>query len=238
MLKERTPLFFPEIKFVRDDKIINKTTKESKTISIYKLDWSKCEEIKQENHKKWQKQYYPKCNVPWVDALPKKWMDETSSQLFAITNSYMSEIRRNCHRAIEEWNIQRSFDTCIRDMCLIPAIGHVYVSFKLLCDCLYDNKNYYFLRDCTNILPHAMLYRFWHHQTGRGLVQDHSYFEKLYNRMSRIFDIKDPQITKRDMEIANKISEFIVDIKKHEEDFIFKAYEKISKDVNFLPKNK
>lgn len=71
-------------------------------------------------------------------------------------------------------------NTMIREVCLRPAIEFVWCSFYLLCDCVYDKETNYFCRkDRTKISRYILSYRFWCHQTGRGLLEDHAHFEKL-----------------------------------------------------------
>jgi hypothetical protein len=45
---------------------------------------------------------------------------------------------------------------------------------------LYDPEANYFYRGDDKVLaPHAMLYKFWAHQTGRGMIKDHAKFRKI-----------------------------------------------------------
>ena len=118
-------------------------------------------------------------NFPGI--MPKYYMEWMDKKLFCISASYMTEIKRNAMRAFEEWVvINRPFDTMIREMCLLPAIAHVAVAFKLIEDCAYNPSTKYFDRgDLNKILRYAMMFRFWSHQTGMGLIEDHSEFKIL-----------------------------------------------------------
>jgi hypothetical protein len=82
--------------------------------------------------------------------------------------------------AMTEWSINRPFDTTIKEMCHSPAIKCIQVAFELIADCAYDEKDNYFLRvDNKYLIAPLLMFRFWQHQTGSGMIKEHSNFHKL-----------------------------------------------------------
>jgi len=112
--------------------------------------------------------------------LPGIWDTKITELQFMLSPQYLKEIYDNVDQASLEWSSHRPFDTMVRDFCVAPAIAHVYVAFKLICDCVYDPETRFYSRDSARILfPHAMCYKFWMNQTGCGLVQDHPYWHRV-----------------------------------------------------------
>jgi hypothetical protein len=71
-------------------------------------------------------------------------------------------------------------------MCLETANAHVMVAFSLLADCMYDAKKQYFCRGFLKQLYRTtMLYKFWSHQTGRGLLRIKSGLDELVERHTK-----------------------------------------------------
>jgi len=155
-------LYFPKLIYL-DQRTVNNggplLGDHSKEINVYQLDWSGF------NH------------------LPTMYNNEVNSLLFGIDANYLAEIERNQNRAIEEWNYARDFDTCIRDMCLGPAIAHVQVVFKLIWDCTYylqeDHSKWW--------LSNAMIYRMWMGQTGGGCVSRNAKIDELRETADRLY---------------------------------------------------
>jgi len=122
--------------------------------------------------------------------------------IFAIPQTYMTEIHRCVHLALFEWGTNRPFDIMIRKICLEPAISYIFVSFRLIADCLYDKKTNYFYRGEDKIFAtQAMLYKFWSFQTGCGLIKKHAHFERLNTE-------------------NNTVKEFLKIINEHEKKFL------------------
>lgn len=189
----RTPrnkgLIFPVLHFIRTESnfgnLINAASHEQKK-DIYKLDWSSKDTVMRINFLTWLSKYYPKTSnlftiqTSEIEDLSVEWNKKTKDVLFAIPHTYLTEIRKQSDQAVEKWTETYPFDTVIRDLCLEPAISHVMVAFKLLGDCIYDETTNYYLRTMEKkILTHAMLYKFWAGQTGRGLLQGHACFDEL-----------------------------------------------------------
>jgi hypothetical protein len=141
-------------------------------VSIYCLDWTDFDAQLKKNHDarirdrgRGSKKYEP--------ALPPQYEEMLAKLEFAISDEYMTEIHRNTRRAVEEWCVERSFDTDILEYCLNPGIAHIDTALYLLDDCLFDSKTHYWLNHDTTIKKIAqcvMLYKFWKHQTGGGIV--------------------------------------------------------------------
>ena len=181
MLGLQHSLDFPKLVYVKDVNFKSRSeTDESKSSQLYRLDWTSFDRKQKEKFEKWRDENWKDHGMEYVPSLPEnydKWMDGLR---FAINHSYKNEIYRNTRRSLEEWGIKRSFDTVIREMCLKPAEMHVEVAFKLIADCMYDEDTNYFYRGSARaILSHALLYRFWFHQTGRGLVKVKAEWDKL-----------------------------------------------------------
>ena len=162
----------------------------SNTKRIYRLDWGNFDSISIKNHKKWVEsrcEFNPDSDpsdYPYQHPLPSVYEKCVREARFAINQAYMKEIRYNAEQAVEVWGRQRGFDTCVREFCLGPAISHVKVAFYLLDDCLCAEGETCFARDDRCVfLYHAMLYRFWFDQTGRGLLKRNADFQQLRDRI-------------------------------------------------------
>lgn len=146
------------------------------TTSLYKLDWGSFDQEINRKHQEWNRRCWPAKDLP----ITQKFSDPYESLLqnfrYAIPQHYLEEIKHETRKAVMEWNRERHFDTNIRDLCLKPAIAHIKVAFDLLCDCLYDEETNYFLRNPHkyNIFVPLHLVRFWQHQTGAGMIYEHS----------------------------------------------------------------
>jgi hypothetical protein len=122
-----------------------------------------------------------------IGVLPEgcQWVNDL---VFCLDDKYLKEIRRTCQRAAEEWAMRRSFDTCVREMCLKPAISFVATAFYLLCDTIYeeDGREYDPHSLSRRYLAKYLLgFQFWVGQTGSGLVVDHcGIYDKYLRDMS------------------------------------------------------
>lgn len=185
----------------------------STPVQLFKLDWESFEQKKKDKFWEWKKKYQPdKENFVWVEPLPEKYMKVIGGLVFCLRKDYLSEIRYCTQMAFMEWSKQRHFDTFIREMCLEPAQAYVRVAFKLICDCPFDeNRNYYREHDWVRrIAVHAMLYRFWHRQTGRGLLWRNAEMDQL-----------DPdQWSGWGRPLEPEVLQFYQDMKAHDEDQI------------------
>jgi hypothetical protein len=175
MLTYTNPLYFPNIVF---------TGSVCKDLRIYTLDWSKKDEACLKKHTEWNSKYWPNQSLPFMPSLPQSMDTWIINLKFAITEPYRKEICRNARRCLEEWNIKRSFDTNVREKCLSTAVTHAFIAFYLLEDCAYDTamKDYYRKKhDDKFLIKHALAYKFWAHQTGRGFVRYHARLNELEN---------------------------------------------------------
>jgi hypothetical protein len=170
-------LLFPSL--VRQGEVNFKSWSSSKETVVFKLDWSKVEEIKKQRHADWLKKSWPDKNIPFFPSAPEPYNSWVESLEFAIPHRYLDEIRRTTHLSLLEWGTERHFDTMIREICLKPAEAYVDVAFRLIADCVYDRKlNYFYKGDDKFLVSRVMLYKFWSYQTGGGLVRHRARLEK------------------------------------------------------------
>ena len=209
-------LLFPKLRF---EKTVNiKGFGWEKDTVVYTLDWTRCDQQKEKLFNNWKFEHHPDVNVWYVNTLPEPYDTLVKNFQFIIDGKYLREINRNSHNAFYEWNLQRSFDTVIREICLKPAISYTEVAFKLVADCLYDpNTNYYERNDTLNLIASKLLlYKFWAHQTGRGLLWERAEFDKLDDIRINIGNKTDKQYKK---ETYDELEKFHNIFKKHEEEF-------------------
>jgi len=168
-------ILFPTLTFETDAQF--RGAPSEKTTPVYKLDWGNVDRIKED---RWMKQVAKTADSRFPGTLPQKYDLWVKGMSFALTEAYLTEIRRCARMAQTEWGAERRFDTAIREICLEPAISCCYVAFRMLADCLYDPKANYFYRGPDKVLAtQALLYKFWAFQTGRGLVQGHARFDRI-----------------------------------------------------------
>jgi len=181
---------------------------QDKTTTVYKLDWTKLDELKKEQFL----DKAPCSDTRFPGTLPESYDTWIKSLQFTIPTHYLDEIRRCTRMALIEWNTERRFDTMIREICLIPAEAYAYVAFRLLADCLYDpDTNYFYRKEDKIIVPQALLYKFWAFQTGRGLIKDHARFEKITCMLNL------PENTGAPQETVKAVRDFTEAIKDYEE---------------------
>lgn len=215
-LLKKQNLWFPKLKFV-EEVTFNFDDDRTKNYNIYKLDWSLSDKHKKESWEKWKEKHWADKDISYVEDLPEKWDKKIKDLLFAIDGGYMAEIKRNSLQGVLEWNLERPFDTAIREQCLITAKAHIETAFMLLSDSIYDKETNYFSRGVeSRLIRSAMLYKFWAHQTGRGLIW----------KNAKIDDIKYCGL------IPPIYDEFVNDMKLHE-----KKFEKYMTLYHDLPKD-
>lgn len=203
----------------------------SKTTPVYKLDWEKKEKLHKKRHEEWNKQCWPTKNIPYPKELPEKYDVWLKKLEFCIPHHYMREIHRTSQHALLEWGMERHFDTSIREMCLKAAESFVYIAFNLIADCVYDRKKNGFYRgDDKMIVSNMLIYKFWVHQTGRGLL----WFKSGLDRWERRFGEKTGRLGKDEKEERNMIGTLLKDMEEHRE-YMDKCYEKmyLDKDGNW-----
>lgn len=175
-------LLFPTLIRVGETSFKSWSDSEKAATSLYQLSWDPVDKIKTD---RWNKGDFP-------GTLPEKYDSWVKDMTFAIPQHYLMEVRRTARLSVLEWCTSRPFDTMVREICLEPAVSYAYVSFRLVADCLYDSDTNYFYRGNDKILaPQAMLYKFWSHQTGRGLLRAFSRFDKIWMADSKSEDVDD-----------------------------------------------
>ena len=210
MLHTSRPLCFPSLHRFGETTFKSWSDSESaKTTELYTLDWEKIDQSKKEHFLKHDRvcsdMFFP-------GTLPTEYDKWVKKMIFAIPSHYLKEIRKSSYKALTEWDGDYPFDTSMREMCLGPAIAHVFVAFRLISDCLYDPVTNYFSREPIKIIStQALLYKFWSFQTGRGLVKGHSKFYKIE------WMIKDQDIRLGDDSDKFQIRKFIQAINLYEE---------------------
>lgn len=183
MLGIRHELVFPRIRWAGEGPLAKGNV--DKHTQIYRLDWEAFDETLLKQHKRWNRRCWPGLEIPFHSVLPERYDQLLRNARFALNQTYELEIQRNCRRALEEWNIYRGFDTNVRETCLETGQAHAWVAFYLLNDCLYDEETKYYDRGPQSwLLNHAMVYKFWGHQTGGGLLWRNARFEQLLDRVS------------------------------------------------------
>ena len=215
MLDIKEGLVFPKLRFIEKIELKRGDFK-SKEVPLYSLDWEYKERKCLERHLRWNSECWPNIHIPFMPDLPRIYDNYVKSLVFAIPNSYHSEIVRNSRRGLEEWDVKRKFDTVVRENCLGPAIEHIYVAFYLLSDCIYDRNEKYFDRNPNTILARYCLpYKFWSHQTGRGVRREHARIHNLETLIQHGANLDKPAL-----------ENFLRSLKDYEEEFD-KAYQPI-----------
>jgi hypothetical protein len=206
----------PKLEFIESVKIKNK----EEPVGLYRLDWSYKEETVGKEHLEWLMKYWPQNKRVYTEQFPveyRKWLD---GKVYAISSSYLREIRRESELGMVEWNRNRSFDTMVREACLTPAIAHFRTAFFLISDCCYDMKTKSWQRNRMVLLP-ALLYRFWVGETGRGLVRYHAEIPELEKKLN---------IVNIDEENRENIRRFLTTINELEEE-IEKQFESMTVEM-------
>jgi len=181
MLTVRCPVHFPQLLFKEE---ICFPTNSSKA-PLYKLDWSKFDAHGRQTLSKWNSLYKPEVEIPYFSIVPENIEELLNNRTFLLEGKYLNEINRCFRQAFEEWQIKKPFDTAITSMTMEIQKAYVFVGFKLLCDCLFDEKTFYYERSILKrIAPHAMAARFWQQYVGTGLIEEFSYINKLEGLIS------------------------------------------------------
>ena len=186
-LHHKSPLYFPKLVSTG---LTDPTNFSKVKFRIYSLDWNLKEEMAFKKHSQWNSKHWPNnhsflyqnFHLPFIPSLPPKIDSWVINLRFSLNDSYVDEIRRNAQRCLEEWNIKRPFDTNVREYCLQTAISHAFVAFYLLEDCAYDVEKEGFYRkhhEDKMLIKHALAYKLWAHQTGRGCVRRNARLEDL-----------------------------------------------------------
>jgi len=212
MIGNRSTLQFPHLIFVKEyDK-----SESGRYRAIYKLDWTHIENrFRQSYEKRVQQRLSQEVVDPiptFKNALPDKYMEMTDNLRFLLDTRYKKEINRASRLSMEEWSNAGGFDTMVNDWCVVPATKFVWLAFKLLSDCPFDpNTNKFDRRHERNIASNIMLYRFWFHQTGRGLIWYRAEINKLNDML-----LDDDRCRRIGIEQAQVYRDLVVSMKEHE----------------------
>jgi len=148
MLNNKSKLFFPKIEFDKSVEL-NHNSGDSKIVNLYYLDWT---------HKE------KKCNNGESE-LPFRYEQIIKNLRFAISDSYLDEIRRVAWCSISEFNTIRKLDASIKQIYLKPTVAYISSAFTLLSDSIFDTEtNFYYRGKNKVIITHLLLYKFWKNQ--------------------------------------------------------------------------
>lgn len=165
MLNNKSKLFFPKIEFEKSVEL-NHNSGDSKVVNLYYLDWT---------HKE------KKCNNGESE-LPFRYEEIIKNLRFAISDSYLDEIRRVAWCSISEFNTIRKLDSSIKQIYLKPTVAYISSAFTLLSDSIFDtNANFYYRGNNKVILTHLLLYKFWKNQRqiATSMILDFAHIPEL-----------------------------------------------------------
>lgn len=189
MLSFHRKLYFPELKYEGTRNFGSWGS--SKKTSIFSINWKPFDSRLLIDHRIWVDQCHRGKPIKFTEALPKKWDTWLNGFLFAIPEKYRDEIHRCSRLGMLEWCRALPFDTNIREMCMETAETYIKTAFKLIADCAYDSKKNYFYRGADKtVLSNVMLYRFWTHQTGRGLIWGKAGFNGITQDLKTLLDTR------------------------------------------------
>lgn len=210
----RNSLVFPKMVFIEG---MNEGGGQER-ICKYKLDWGFFDQKMQQQYTYWRNKWQSDSGMPddIAPSLPEKYNKEVKEYKYTVSDSMYHEIQNSAMKAAEEWSRYTNFDSDIRDVLHGPAIEYVRCAFTLLACSIEGLPN--FSNDKELVIPiTAMLYKFWVHQTGRGMALRNSGFYEIYNKAKNISQ------KINDDEILNRVQEFKEAIKLLEDDF-YKNY--------------
>ncbi len=152
--------------------------------------------------------------------MPEELDKEVKDYVFALDSGYLSEIRRCSQQGVQEWNVPRPFDTIIREMCLEVPQSYIKVAFSLLSDCILNEKTGYWDHSDRRESACLMLYKFWCHQTGRGLLTSKKFsgWDNEYAWQKKWTENK--EVIKR----CERINELLLENNKKIDDAMSKIY--------------
>ncbi len=221
MLSRTNKLFFPRLERIGEFKMVRRVDGVQKitTENGYRLDWSKQEETIRKKHEDWRSKYHPEKDLPYVPQLPAEYDEWVKSLLFAIPINYLREIKRMAQVGLEDWDHYRPFDTMIREQCLEPAKAMIRCAFILLSDCVYNPEvEYYSRQSKVSLAEYVMPYKFWSHQTGRGVIRYNADLDELEKRLERYVNSEGAPISEGDGKTVfeSEGRKFLAAIREHE----------------------
>jgi hypothetical protein len=227
MLSHYNRLLFPRLRHLGEAKLEHPSGKHGHTRGLFQLDWQGCDAIKLDDHIKWVRDQHPDKDLPFVNTLPPIIDETVKNQFFALDEQYLNSIRSHSQAARDIWGARYSMDTMARDRAMQPAEALVHSALWLLADCAYDPEAKYYIRTPTKIiLPHAMAWKFWQYQTGRGLLW----------RKARLYDLEDR--VEGSPDVIEMTEGFISRMMEHQDE-LYAAYGALSVDKGAVePGNK
>jgi len=221
MLSRDHRLYFPRLERIGDFKMVRRVDggQKNTTEDGYRLDWSKQEATIRKKYEDWRFEYHPEKDIPYVPQLPVEYDEWVKNLLFAIPISYLREIKRMTRLGLEEWDHYRPFDTMIRELCLEPATTMIRCAFILIGDCVYDPQAEYYSRSSKKQLAsYIMAYKFWSHQTGRGVIRYNADLDNLERRLERYINTEGAPISEGEGKTVFELEgrKFLAAIKEHE----------------------
>lgn len=159
MLGNYSRLLFPSLRFVSDKQIVAHSSSKPKKVSLFRLDWTGFDSI-----------ISRRITQKTEQALPNKYEQYIQSRLFALTENHLRKICHYSNLAVAEFASERQtnagFDADVWEICLNVSTALAATSFKLLCDCLFDEQTGYYARDpMSHIAFNIFALRFWTEQS-------------------------------------------------------------------------
>ncbi len=157
MFRFSNQLLFPTLKIV--ERSLDDTGN-----NIFCLDWKYPEALKE---KKWVEttQSDPTLNS-FIGSIPEEYSEWLDSLRFSIPSNYIDEIRHCSFKALEETIRRKPESRWEPQPTRGPAATFIQKAFILISDCLYDPTTHNYSRDeRKNLVPYALTFKFWCHQT-------------------------------------------------------------------------
>ena len=220
MLSHHNRLLFPRLRRLGEAQLVHPSGNQGSTRGLYQLDWDRCDAIKLDDHYRWANDQHPGKDLPFTPTLPPVIDETVKHQFYALDEAYLSTIRSHARMAVEVWGRRYRMDTLARERAMGPADALVWSALWLLGDCAYDPETHYYVRTPTKIvLPHAMAWKLWAYQTGRGCLW----------RKARMDDLEDRRENcKGDgPDLHGMIDDFIDRMKVHQDEF-YAAYDALT----------
>ena len=127
-------------------------------LDLYRLDWS------------------------GFESLPEPYESLVTETHFPLDDKYVKGVVDNAERASSEWVRagDKLYDTVIRESCMSPVAEYAACWSTLLSDFVDSGSDdFEAMMDKRAIIRHALLYKLWLGQTGRGLVWFHAKMDQL-----------------------------------------------------------
>lgn len=165
------------------------------TSYLYTLDWSEVDKQKSEKFFEWFKNYRSDFEKPKhaPKTLPDNFEKWIKNIAFRIPENYLREIEHFSCLFQTERVRRRLFDTVIREKCLEVAEQAADCAFMMLVDCAISMQGEHIRR---KVLKSALLFKFWAHKTGNGLIKEISGVDDLKELISEDNFVFLPKLSK------------------------------------------